>query len=114
MRANSAYCGAAYTQTPGSVEANLNHYVNAPCFAGVGTLPNGTVLTGFTPQQGQGNGTYVTAGSKLTLPDGRVVKGAELSGQPGWLFWRNRWRSASSLPNNGFIRQVIRERTRSL
>ena len=34
-------------------------------------------------------GTYVTAGSKLALPDGRTVKAAELSGQPGLLFWRN-------------------------
>jgi 2,3,4,5-tetrahydropyridine-2-carboxylate N-succinyltransferase len=34
-------------------------------------------------------GTYVTAGSKLTLPDGRTVKAAELSGQQGLLFWRN-------------------------
>jgi 2,3,4,5-tetrahydropyridine-2-carboxylate N-succinyltransferase len=34
-------------------------------------------------------GTYVTAGSKLTLPDGRVVKAAELSGQSGLLFRRN-------------------------
>jgi 2,3,4,5-tetrahydropyridine-2-carboxylate N-succinyltransferase len=34
-------------------------------------------------------GSYVTAGSKLTLPDGRVVKAAELSGQPGLLFRRN-------------------------
>jgi 2,3,4,5-tetrahydropyridine-2-carboxylate N-succinyltransferase len=34
-------------------------------------------------------GTYVTAGSKLTLPDGRTVKAADLSGKPGWLFWRN-------------------------
>jgi 2,3,4,5-tetrahydropyridine-2-carboxylate N-succinyltransferase len=34
-------------------------------------------------------GTYITAGSKITLPDGRVVKAAELSGQDGWQFWRN-------------------------
>jgi 2,3,4,5-tetrahydropyridine-2-carboxylate N-succinyltransferase len=34
-------------------------------------------------------GTYVTAGSKLTLPDGSVVKAAELSGQDGWLFRRH-------------------------
>jgi 2,3,4,5-tetrahydropyridine-2-carboxylate N-succinyltransferase len=34
-------------------------------------------------------GTYVTAGSKLTLPDGRVVKAVELSGQPNLQFWRN-------------------------
>jgi len=34
-------------------------------------------------------GTYITAGSKLSLPDGRVVKAARLSGEPGWQFWRN-------------------------
>ncbi|SHH47550.1 2,3,4,5-tetrahydropyridine-2-carboxylate N-succinyltransferase [Jatrophihabitans endophyticus] len=34
-------------------------------------------------------GTYVTAGSKLTLDDGRVVKGGELSGVSGLQFWRN-------------------------
>jgi 2,3,4,5-tetrahydropyridine-2-carboxylate N-succinyltransferase len=34
-------------------------------------------------------GTYITAGAKLSLPDGRVVKAVELSGQPGWQFWRN-------------------------
>ncbi len=56
VRGNSAYCGSAYTRSPGSVEANLNHYVNAPCFAAVGSLPNGTVLTGLTPQQGPGTG----------------------------------------------------------
>lgn len=34
-------------------------------------------------------GTYVTAGSKITLPDGDVVKGRELSGVPNMLFIRN-------------------------
>ncbi|HUP99143.1 MAG TPA: 2,3,4,5-tetrahydropyridine-2,6-dicarboxylate N-succinyltransferase [Aeromicrobium sp.] len=34
-------------------------------------------------------GTYVTGGSKVTLPDGRVVKAAELSGQDGLLFLTN-------------------------
>jgi len=34
-------------------------------------------------------GTYVTAGSKVALPDGRVVKAAELSGQDGLLFLVN-------------------------
>ncbi|HEY7223487.1 MAG TPA: 2,3,4,5-tetrahydropyridine-2,6-dicarboxylate N-succinyltransferase [Micromonosporaceae bacterium] len=34
-------------------------------------------------------GCYVTAGTKLTLPDGRVVKARELSGVPGLLFRRN-------------------------
>jgi 2,3,4,5-tetrahydropyridine-2-carboxylate N-succinyltransferase len=34
-------------------------------------------------------GCYITAASKITLPDGRVVKGIELSGVDGLLFWRN-------------------------
>jgi 2,3,4,5-tetrahydropyridine-2,6-dicarboxylate N-succinyltransferase len=34
-------------------------------------------------------GTYITAGSKLTLPDGSTVKAAELSGRDGLQYWRN-------------------------
>jgi 2,3,4,5-tetrahydropyridine-2-carboxylate N-succinyltransferase len=34
-------------------------------------------------------GLYITAGTRVTLPDGRVVKALELSGQPGLLFLRN-------------------------
>lgn len=34
-------------------------------------------------------GCYVTAGSKVTLPDGRLVKAAELSGMDALLFLRN-------------------------
>jgi 2,3,4,5-tetrahydropyridine-2-carboxylate N-succinyltransferase len=34
-------------------------------------------------------GTYVTAGSKVTMPDGTVVKASELSGQNGILFLTN-------------------------
>ncbi|PZF80750.1 2,3,4,5-tetrahydropyridine-2,6-dicarboxylate N-succinyltransferase [Jiangella anatolica] len=34
-------------------------------------------------------GCYVTAGTKVGLPDGRVVKAAELSGRDGLLFRRN-------------------------
>jgi 2,3,4,5-tetrahydropyridine-2,6-dicarboxylate N-succinyltransferase len=34
-------------------------------------------------------GTYITAGAKLTLPDGSVVKAGSLSGQDGLQFWRN-------------------------
>jgi 2,3,4,5-tetrahydropyridine-2-carboxylate N-succinyltransferase len=34
-------------------------------------------------------GTYVTAGSKVTLPDGAIVKAAELSGAKNVLFRRN-------------------------
>ncbi len=34
-------------------------------------------------------GTYITAGSKLTMPDGSIVKAASLSGRSGLQFWRN-------------------------
>jgi 2,3,4,5-tetrahydropyridine-2-carboxylate N-succinyltransferase len=34
-------------------------------------------------------GCYVTAGSKITLPDGAVAKGRDLSGMDGLQFWRN-------------------------
>ncbi|GGB45341.1 2,3,4,5-tetrahydropyridine-2,6-dicarboxylate N-succinyltransferase [Flexivirga endophytica] len=34
-------------------------------------------------------GLYVTAGTKVTLPDGAIVKARELSGQDGLLFIRN-------------------------
>ena len=34
-------------------------------------------------------GCYVTAGSKVTLPDGAVVAARELSGSHNLLFWRN-------------------------
>jgi 2,3,4,5-tetrahydropyridine-2-carboxylate N-succinyltransferase len=34
-------------------------------------------------------GLYVTAGTRVTMPDGQVVKAAELSGQSGMLFIRN-------------------------
>lgn len=34
-------------------------------------------------------GLYVTAGTKLAMPDGSTAKARELSGQPGWLFRRN-------------------------
>jgi 2,3,4,5-tetrahydropyridine-2-carboxylate N-succinyltransferase len=34
-------------------------------------------------------GCYITAGSKLTLPDGSVVQARELAGVDNMLFWRN-------------------------
>ncbi len=34
-------------------------------------------------------GCYVTAGTKVALPDGTVVKASELSGRNGLLLWRN-------------------------
>ena len=34
-------------------------------------------------------GCYITAGSKISLPDGTAVKARELSGASGLVFWRN-------------------------
>ncbi len=34
-------------------------------------------------------GTYITAGSKITMPDGSVLRARELSGQSGLQYWRN-------------------------
>lgn len=42
-------------------------------------------------------GLYITAGTKLALPDGRVVKAAELSGSDGWLFYRDSLSGAVSV-----------------
>ena len=48
------------------------------------------------------SGTYVTAGSKITLPDGSVVKASELSGANNLLFRRNSKSGAlESLPKTG-------------
>ena len=47
-------------------------------------------------------GCYVTAGSRVTLPDGSVVKAAELSGRDGLLFRRNSVSGAlEALPRDG-------------
>ncbi|MBM7790935.1 2,3,4,5-tetrahydropyridine-2,6-dicarboxylate N-succinyltransferase [Tenggerimyces flavus] len=46
-------------------------------------------------------GCYVTAGSKVRMPDGEIVKAVELSGSPGLLFRRN---SVS-----GALEAVVRE-----
>jgi 2,3,4,5-tetrahydropyridine-2,6-dicarboxylate N-succinyltransferase len=47
-------------------------------------------------------GCYVTAGSRITLPDGSVVKARELSGREGLLFRRNSVSGAlEALPRDG-------------
>ena len=47
-------------------------------------------------------GLYVTAGSRVTLPDGDVVKAAELSGADGLLFRRNSQTGAiEAMPRSG-------------
>jgi 2,3,4,5-tetrahydropyridine-2,6-dicarboxylate N-succinyltransferase len=47
-------------------------------------------------------GLYVTAGSRVTLPDGDVVKAVELSGADGLLFRRNSQTGAiEALPRSG-------------
>jgi 2,3,4,5-tetrahydropyridine-2-carboxylate N-succinyltransferase len=48
------------------------------------------------------SGTYITAGSKITLPDGSVVKASELSGANNLLFRRNSKSGAlEALPKTG-------------
>ena len=47
-------------------------------------------------------GVYITAGSKITLPDGSIVKALELSGVNGMLFRRNSTSGAlEALPKSG-------------
>jgi 2,3,4,5-tetrahydropyridine-2-carboxylate N-succinyltransferase len=47
-------------------------------------------------------GCYVTAGARVTLPDGSVVKAAELSGRDGLLFRRNSVSGAlEAVPRDG-------------
>lgn len=48
------------------------------------------------------SGIYITAGSKISLPDGTVVKARELSGAQGMLFRRNSQTGAlEALPRTG-------------
>jgi hypothetical protein len=56
VRANDAGC--SNLTMPGSTVANLNSYLNPACFVAVPNLPAGTVLTGMSPQQGAGSGTF--------------------------------------------------------
>ena len=46
-------------------------------------------------------GTYVTAGAKVTVPGGGVVKARELSGQDGLLFWQNSLTGALEVVDRG-------------
>ncbi|HVQ17754.1 MAG TPA: DapH/DapD/GlmU-related protein, partial [Actinomycetes bacterium] len=47
-------------------------------------------------------GLYVTAGTKVLLPDGAVVKARDLSAQPGLLFRRNSMTGAvEAVPRSG-------------
>ncbi|HEX5407253.1 MAG TPA: 2,3,4,5-tetrahydropyridine-2,6-dicarboxylate N-succinyltransferase [Pseudonocardiaceae bacterium] len=47
-------------------------------------------------------GLYVTAGTRVTLPDGRIIKAKDLSGNPGLLFRRNSTTgTVEVLPRNG-------------
>jgi hypothetical protein len=55
----------------GSAQQNLNGYVNPACFAQVGNIPAGAVLTGFSPQQGSGSGSF-TVGSNGVAGDSGV------------------------------------------
>ncbi len=58
---------------------------------GAGCLLGANAGTGISLGDGcvVESGCYITSGSKLTLPDGSVVKARELSGRPGLLYRRN-------------------------
>ena len=78
-----ARCPAAARRSSGSASAACS----APTPASASRLGDDCVVEA---------GCYVTAGSKVTLPDGQVVKARELSGVSGLLFLRNsRQRRAS-------------------
>jgi 2,3,4,5-tetrahydropyridine-2-carboxylate N-succinyltransferase len=46
-------------------------------------------------------GLYVTAGTKVTLPDGQVVKARDLSGRPGLLWLRDSQTGAVRVTERG-------------
>ncbi|HEY5160742.1 MAG TPA: tetrahydrodipicolinate N-succinyltransferase N-terminal domain-containing protein [Gaiellaceae bacterium] len=46
-------------------------------------------------------GLYVTAGARVTMPDGSVVKARDLSGRSGLLFWRNSQTGAIEVKERG-------------
>jgi hypothetical protein len=54
----------------GSAQQNLNGYVNPACFAPVGNVPSGAVLTGLSPQQGSGSGSYTVGGNGVSGDSG--------------------------------------------
>ena len=68
VRANTLPCSGL--KPSGPVEQNLNNYVNAACFTPVPNLPNGTVLTGLTPQEGPGSGTFIVGNNGVAGDSG--------------------------------------------
>jgi hypothetical protein len=68
VRANSVPC--PYLQTPGSAKDNLNNYMNPGCFAAVPNLPASTVLSGLTPQEGPGSGSFQIGNNGVTGDSG--------------------------------------------
>ena len=50
-------CTGGYI-VPGSAVSNLGDYINKSCFSAVPNLAAGTILTGLTPQEGVGSGTF--------------------------------------------------------
>jgi Carboxypeptidase regulatory-like domain len=68
IRANTGSCSTI--KTPGSVNQNLNDYMNPACFAAVPNLPAGTVLSSFNPQQTNGTGSYVVGNNGVAGDSG--------------------------------------------
>jgi hypothetical protein len=68
IRANQGACSNIVTS--GNVSDNVGHYLNASCFSVVPNLPTGTVLNGYTPQQGYGSGSYIIGNNGVTGDSG--------------------------------------------
>ncbi len=68
IRANDVPCSGL--QTPGSVNQNLNSYLNKSCFAALPNLPAGTLLNGLDAQQGPGSDSFPIGNSGVAKDPG--------------------------------------------
>ena len=68
VRADTAACSNMVSSGP--AQQTLNGYVNPACFAQVANIPNGTVLTGLSPQQGPGGGSYTVGNNGVAGDSG--------------------------------------------
>lgn len=74
-----------------SIQGTLSGGGKEVLFIGEGALLGANAGIGISLGDGSvvEAGLYVTGGTRVTLPDGRVVKAREISGEPGLLFLRN-------------------------
>lgn len=65
-----AYATCSNLKNPGSATADVSDYLNPNCVTAVPNLAAGTVLSGITPQQGPGGGTYVIGNNGVATDSG--------------------------------------------